>query len=215
MTGELIKIGLVDDHFALRNVLATTINGYGGFIVSIVADNGKDFIAKLTPSNKPQILILDLNMPEMDGYATNHWLETFHADIKILIFTMNDTESLIQISKSKISGIIKKDISPDDLKQTLRSLSFPDSANNTLLPDPKSKKYPFTKVDKNNFSEKEITFLKWLSTNMTFEQIAKKMDIDVDEIILQREILYTKLNVKSRVSLVRYALKNGISKMEI
>lgn len=74
MTKAQVKVGLVDDHILLRDALANVIRSFDEFTVSLVADNGKEFIEKLNPVNTPEILILDLNMPEMDGHATTHWI---------------------------------------------------------------------------------------------------------------------------------------------
>ena len=69
-----VKIGLIDDHILLRDSLGGVINSFEEYSISLLADNGKEFIEKLNPSNKPDIVILDLNMPEMDGHETTHWI---------------------------------------------------------------------------------------------------------------------------------------------
>ena len=70
MKQEQIKIGLVDDHILVREALANTIKSFDEFDISIMGANGKDFIDKLNKSNIPEILLLDLSMPEMDGHET-------------------------------------------------------------------------------------------------------------------------------------------------
>ncbi len=85
MTQIPVKIGLVDDHILIEGALANVINSFNGYFVSLVADNGKEFIEKLNSENIPEILILDLSMPEMDGHETTHWISKNHPEIKILI----------------------------------------------------------------------------------------------------------------------------------
>jgi DNA-binding NarL/FixJ family response regulator len=92
MTKAPAKIGLVDDHILIREALATVIKSFDEFVVSLVADNGREFIEKLNPVNIPEILLLDLNMPEMDGHATTHWISKNHPEIKFLVLTMYDAE---------------------------------------------------------------------------------------------------------------------------
>ena len=86
------------------------IRSFDEFTVSSVADNGKDFIEKLNPANFPDILLLDLNMPEMNGHETIHWISKNHPEIKILILTMYDAEALIHLLKVGVKGFLKKDV---------------------------------------------------------------------------------------------------------
>ena len=111
-----VKIGLVDDHILMRDALASVIKSFDEFEVSLLAENGKDFIEKLNHTNIPDILLLDLNMPEMDGHETTHWLLKNHPEIKILILTMYDAESLIHLIKAGVRGFIKKDAQPLELR---------------------------------------------------------------------------------------------------
>src|ERR1700722_17115063 len=101
-----VKIGLVDDHNLIRDVLANLINSFEGFLVSLVADNGKEFIEKINSGNIPEILILDLSMPEMDGHETLHWISKNHAEIRVLLLTMYDAEPLIHLIRSGVRGFL-------------------------------------------------------------------------------------------------------------
>ncbi len=65
-----VNIVLVDDHILLRNGLASLITSFGDYMILFEANNGKDFINKLQPKQPPQIVLMDINMPEMDGYET-------------------------------------------------------------------------------------------------------------------------------------------------
>src|SRR5216683_6331946 len=119
MKQEQVKIGLVDDHILVREALANIIKSFDEFDISISASNGKDFIDKLNKTNIPQVLLLDLSMPEMDGHATTHWLAKNHPQIKILILTMYDAESLIHLIKAGVRGFLKKDVSPAELRHAI------------------------------------------------------------------------------------------------
>jgi two-component system, NarL family, invasion response regulator UvrY len=215
MTQNAIKIGLVDDHILLRDALAKVINSFDEFSVSLVADNGKEFIEKINPVNIPEILILDLNMPEMDGHATTHWLSKFHPEIKILVLTMYDAESLIHLIKAGVRGFLKKDVQPGELKHALQCIM----ANGTycshtitgrlfnLMKNQGSKNSAWGTVILN---ENEISFLKLVASELTYKEIAQKMQISPRTIDNYRDALFLKLNVKSRVGLAMYAVKSGI-----
>jgi len=71
----MIKVALVDDHILLRNGLAAVINTFGEFQVLLEADNGKQFIQLLQSHETPDIVLLDITMPEMDGFATAEWIK--------------------------------------------------------------------------------------------------------------------------------------------
>src|SRR5688572_6558671 len=87
-----VKIALADDHSLLRNALAVSINKSGTFSVVIEADNGSELISRIEQGIKPDIILLDLNMPGFDGYETARWLQANHPDIHVLMLTMYDTE---------------------------------------------------------------------------------------------------------------------------
>jgi len=215
MIQNAIKIGLVDDHILLRDALAKVINSFDEFSVSLVADNGKEFIEKINPVNIPEILILDLNMPEMDGHETTHWLSKYHPEIKILVLTMYDAESLIHLIKAGVRGFLKKDVQPGELKHALQCIM----ANGTycshtitgrlfnLMKNQGSKNSAWGTVILN---ENEISFLKLVASELTYKEIAQKMQISPRTIDNYRDALFLKLNVKSRVGLAMYAVKSGI-----
>jgi two-component system, NarL family, invasion response regulator UvrY len=215
MTVTSVKIGLVEDHILIRDSLANVIKSFDEFSISLVADNGKEFIEKLNSSNIPEILILDLNMPEMDGHATIHWLSKNHPEIKILILTMYDAESLIHLLKSGVRGFLKKDVRPGELKHALHSIiengiycshTITGRLFN-LMKNHGSKNSAWGTVILN---ENEISFLKLVASELTYKEIAQKMQISPRTIDNYRDALFLKLNVKSRVGLAMYAVKSGI-----
>jgi len=215
MTQIKTKIALVDDHILIRDALAGVINSFEEFTVSLVAENGKEFIAKLNPVNIPEILILDLNMPEMDGHATSNWISKNHPEIKILVVTMYDAESLIHMIKSGVRGFLKKDVPPSELRHALQCiLSNGTYCSQTIT----SRLFNLMKNHgaKNStwgtviLNENEISFLKLVSSELTYKEIAHKMQISPRTIDNYRDALFIKLNVKSRVGLAMYAVKSGI-----
>ena len=210
-----VKIGLVDDHILMRDALASTIKSFDEFEVSLLAENGRDFIEKLNHANIPEILLLDLNMPVMNGHDTIHWLLKNHPEIKILILTMYDAESLIHLIKVGVRGFIKKEAKPAELRNALQSvLTTGNYCSSTVT----SRLFGLMKDlgTKNSFwgtiilNECEISFLKHVSTELTYKEIAQKMKISPRTVDNYRDSLFLKLNVKSRVGLAVYAIKSGI-----
>ena len=82
------KIALVDDHVLLRNGLSIIIGEFDGFEVLFEASNGNEFIAKLDPNNLPDLVLLDISMPIMNGYETAEWIYNHHPSIKIMVLSI-------------------------------------------------------------------------------------------------------------------------------
>ena len=92
---KTIKLVLVDDHVLLRNGLSGLVGSFPYCQVLFEANNGKDFMAKLDPANLPHIVLMDINMPVMDGYETAIWIKENHPSIKVLALSMYDNENAI------------------------------------------------------------------------------------------------------------------------
>src|ERR1700755_2770016 len=86
---------LVDDHVLLRNGLASLIRSFGRFDVLFEASDGKDLMRQLKTSRPPDVVMLDIVMPEMDGYETACYLRRHYPGIRVLALTMSDTDSAI------------------------------------------------------------------------------------------------------------------------
>ncbi|MBX9734836.1 MAG: response regulator transcription factor, partial [Chitinophagaceae bacterium] len=118
------KIALVDDHLLLRNGLAVVINSYKDYRVVFEANNGIDFIQKVKEKELPDIVLLDISMPLMNGYETAEWIKKHYPSIKVLVLSMLDDErSVIRMLQFGVRGYITKESDPDELKFALDTLS--------------------------------------------------------------------------------------------
>jgi two-component system, NarL family, invasion response regulator UvrY len=210
------KIILADDHIVLRDALANLMQSFEGCSVVALASNGTEVIEALEKGARPDIIILDLNMPRMDGYETTRWLASRHPEIKILILTMYDSEiAMIRLLQEGVRGFLKKDIHPSELKNAILQVAedgyyYANAATNKLAVLFKKDNNSQSKLEKAMFNETEIEFLKMVSTDMTYKEIAIKMQLTTRVIDSYRDALFEKLDVKSRVGLVIYAIKKGI-----
>lgn len=211
------SVAIVDDHVLLRNGLANLIRGLETYAVLFEANNGKDFIKQLQPRYLPDIVLLDINMPEMDGYETALWLKRNYPGIKILALSMYDNEnSIIRMMKNGAKGYILKDIDPLEFHHALDSLMrkgfyYSELITGKLIHAVNQLDEPEQMVKSLiSLNDREIEFLKLACTEMTYKEIAEKMYLSVRTIDGYRDALFEKLNVKSRVGLVLYAIKNNI-----
>lgn len=213
----MTKVALVDDHALLRNGLASVINNAEGYQVVFEADNGKHFIELLKTCPQPDILLLDITMPEMDGFETAQWIKIHAPQIKILVLSMmDDDKSIIRMLKYGAKGYILKDSKPDVLRSALRDISEKGFFFNELVSGRlvhlanQASGDRFTEPE---LSEKETDFLKLCCTEKSYKEIADVMNITPRAVEALRSNMFEKLQTLSRVGLVMYAIRNGIAKI--
>ena len=210
-------VALVDDHELLRTGLVSIINSFEGFKVVIEANNGQQFIEKVKSKTPPDILLLDITMPLMDGYETAIWVKNNLPQTKVLVLSMleNDT-AIIRMLKNGARGYILKDSKPKVFKDALDSIRDSGYFINELV---SSKLMHYINHEEvfdsdafavNNLSENEVTFLKWICTEKTYKEIADEMCLSPRTIDTYRDNLFKKLEVKTRVGLAIFAIKNSI-----
>lgn len=212
----MASIVLVDDHSLLRIGLAQLVESFGNIIL-FEADNGQEFMEKLDKNNLPDIVLMDINMPEMDGYETAQWLKTNHPGIKVLALSMYDNEtSIIRMLKCGARGYILKDSEPAELKAAIHALEdkgfyYSDLVSGKLM-------HAINKMEDESgdlknlvpLNDRETEFLKYSCTELTYKEIADKMFVSPRTIDGYRDALFEKLHLKTRVGLVMYAIRNGI-----
>jgi len=205
-----IKVALVDDHILLRNGLRGLIDSFNNCTVLYEANNGRDFINKLKAEQIPDIVLMDINMPEMDGYETTLWVKNNHPEIKVLALSMYDNENaIIRMLRAGVKGYILKDCDPSELEYAINSIMtsgfcYTENVTGKLV------SIVSKKDSDDELNEREIAFLKLVCSELTYKEIADKMYKGVRTIDGYRDALFEKLNVKTRIGLVLYAIKNGI-----
>ena len=206
-------IVLVDDHVLLRNGLASLVTNLD-FDVILECSNGKELTEQLDPKNLPDLILMDINMPEMDGYETTLWMKKNYPDVKVVALSMYDEEnSIIRMIKNGARGYILKDTRPQDLHHALNSVLTKGFYYSETVTGKFIHKIHNEEADI-KLKPTEIEFLKLAATEMTYKEIAQKMILSPRTIDGYRDQLFDKLKIKSRVGLVIYAIKNGIIKLD-
>jgi DNA-binding NarL/FixJ family response regulator len=214
---DCIKVVLVDDHALLRNGLANIVSELG-YTVLYECRNGKELTEKISKSDTPDVILMDINMPEMDGFESTLWLKKNYPLVNVIALSMFDDEKcIIRMLKNGARGYVLKDISPYELKMAIDSVMtkgfyYSDLVSGSLL-------HSINDDDDDNSNEikqllnlkaKDIEFLKLVCTEMTYKEIAEKMYLSPRTIDGYRDDLFQQLGIKSRVGLVLFAIKNGI-----
>lgn len=217
MQANKTQVALIDDHVLLRNGLASMVKNFDGYSVLMEANNGRHFIDQLKNSEAPDLVLMDINMPEMDGFETTMWLKQHHPDVRVLALSMYDNEqSIIRMLKNGARGYILKETEPKEFKCALDSVIskgyyYSEMVTGKMI-------HALNNLEDENYSikplislnDREIEFLKLACTELTYREIADKMHLSPRTIDGYRDALFDKLNAKTRVGLVLYAIKNGI-----
>jgi DNA-binding NarL/FixJ family response regulator len=210
MLMETIQIALVDDHRLFRSGIASLINKSPQYRILFEAGDGEELSHKLTPKVKPDIVLLDINMPKKDGIATALWLRTTYPDVKIIVLSMfEDAGKVLEMVKIGVKGYLLKDAEPYEFEQALQKVSqgevyYPEFVTRYLIQN-------FNKqADQVKLNTREIEFLKLAGTELTYKEIADQMCISARTVDGYRDQLFEKLQIKSRVGLVLYAIKNKL-----
>jgi DNA-binding NarL/FixJ family response regulator len=211
-------VALVDDHELLRSGLAAIINSLGEFEVVLEAGNGLEFIKKVKTITPPDIVLLDITMPEMDGYETAAWIRKHLPTVRVLVLSMLSNDlAIIRMLRNGVKGYIIKDSKPHVFKEAMESIQRNEFYVNELVRD-KLINYVSTEEEEGkqtalllSISEQEAHFLQLLCADKSYKEIAEEMSVSVRTIDNYRDNLFKKLETKSRVGLVLFAIKQGIA----
>lgn len=213
-TKRKISVAIIDDHSLLRNALARLVNTFEECTVLFEAGNGKELRSKLTQQVLPDVVMLDVNMPEMDGFETAQWLHKTYPQVKVLALSMlSDEKTIIRMFRLGAKGYLLKNTDAEELRRALISIVD----KNYYLSEFVSEKLVAGLHTGNVSEEKEIVlnekekeFLRWTCTELAYKDIAAKMFVSTRTVDDYRQALFYKLKVHSRVGLAMYAIKNGI-----
>lgn len=207
---EKIKVALADDHTMFRRGLISILKPYRNIEVLFDAANGLELIDKIQQAEeKPAICIIDINMPEMNGYDTARYIKKHFPKIKMLALSMYDDEdNIIKMLRYGANGYLLKDSEPDVLVEALKIINEQGFYHSELITtDILHSLEDMTTI---MLSSAEIDFLKMACTEMTYKEMANTMAVSERTVDGYRDRLFTKLDVKSRIGLVIYAIRNNI-----
>jgi len=205
-------IAIVDDHTLFRSGLTSLINSSDGFKVSFQAKDGQDFIDLLQPRSLPDIVLMDINMPRKDGYDTTAWLRVNYPEIKVLALSMYDNElSIIRMIRNGARGYLLKDAEPSELRRALtevfqKGFYYSELVSGHLL-------NTIQQLDSKplfSLNPREIEFLKLCARGLSYQDISEQMHLSPRTIEGYRDNLFHRFDLGSKVSLVIFAIRNGI-----
>ncbi|EOO15013.1 MULTISPECIES: response regulator [Bacillus] len=212
-----IKVLLVDDHTVVLKGLAFFLSTQEDFELVGEANNGKEALVKVGETS-PDVVLMDLYMPEMDGIEATTCIKKEYPNVKVIVLTsFSDQAHVLPALKAGASGYILKDIEPDQLVEAIRSAYkgniqlHPDIANALLsqtLPQEEKEEEPSVQVDVLTARENEV--LQLLAKGMSNKEIASVLVITEKTVKAHMSSILSKLHLSDRTQAALYAVKNGI-----
>ena len=206
------RIGIVDDQQLFLKSLTTLIDTFNSFEVSVEAINGKDLIQKLeSAATAPEIMLVDVSMPVMDGPDTVKYLSAHFPGILTVALSMKDDDaSILNMLRAGSCAYLIKDIHPLELEKALTEVK----AHGYYNGDSANINYRRLILKANDdasvrLTDREREFLKHACSDLTYKEIAGKMYLSERTIDGYRDSLFEKLNVKSRVGMALEALRRN------
>ncbi|MBP2832560.1 response regulator transcription factor [Aquimarina sp. U1-2] len=206
------SVVIVEDHILLSQALSGLVNGFDKFKILYICKNGKELLTRFKdPKNIPDIVLMDINMPIMNGIETTAALKKEYPQVKVLALSVEEDEStILKMLRAGAKGYLLKDTEKTILESALIQVQetgfyHTKDVTNLLLGSlhPKEEKKVLLK-------EREVEFIKHACTEKTYKEIANEMCLSPKTIEGYRDAVFEKLQLKNRTGLVIYAIKSKI-----
>lgn len=206
------KVVIVDDHTLLSQAISGIVNNFDNFEVLYTCKNGLELVTKFKfPNNIPDIVLMDVSMPVMDGIETTQWVTKNHQDVMVMALSVEENENtILNMVRAGAKGYLLKDADKNTLENALKSLIETGFYHNNIVSHAMRSSFNPIVSEPIVLKEVEVDFLKFICTELTYKEIADKMALSPKTIDGYRDNLFMKLNVKNRIGLVLYAIKNKI-----
>lgn len=210
-----ISIAIADDHHLVAEAISDLIQKFDSYDVLFVAENGRDLLNRLQRGPLPDIALVDLHMPGMDGFETTVQLRQLHPTVRVLALSMTDREEhIVRMIRNGAKGYLLKGCRSAELRRALddvmdKGLSHSEFLTNQLIrslnaPEPVASTTAF------KLNGREYNFLKLACSELTYNQIADKMCVSPRTVDGYREVVFQKMNVRTRVGMVMGAIRHGL-----
>jgi DNA-binding NarL/FixJ family response regulator len=207
-----IKVYIADDHTLFRKAMVNLLQTFDGVSEVKDAENGKELLT-LIKYEVPDVAIVDLQMPVMDGAETCENIIDKYPNVKIIILTMHDSDKyVLHMMEMGVHAFLLKNTEPDELEKALHSVVEKDFYHNEWVVSIMRKN---VRSQRPNFSNDELTdrekqIVQLVCRELSSKQIADKLSVSERTIENHRATIMKKLSVKNTIGLVHYAYQSGI-----
>ena len=210
-----IKVAIADDHALFRTGVKTSLSSHKDIQMIAEAENGMQLL-NLLKHIKPDVILLDIHMPIMDGYTALPEIKKLYPDMKVIMLSMNNDPSIItRMMEIGANSYLTKESDSETIYHAIRTcfeqeFFFNDLTNKALLNGLRMKKPTEASAPEVNLNDKEVTILKLMCEEKSTKEIADIVDLSPRTVEAIRDKLKTKTGTKSMAGLVMYAVKAGI-----
>lgn len=212
-----INVCIVDDHNLFRKALTRLLKTFSRVHEVTEAQHGKDLIKQMSKS-APDVILLDLEMPVMNGVETAEYVIPKYPDTKIVVLTQHDSEKyMLHMLEMGVHSFLFKNANPDELERAIYSVYDKDFYHNDLISSVmrksialRAEKPVFSKMGELSDREKEI--FKLICEELSLKEIGQRLNISEKTIHSHKANIQSKLGVKNTVGMIKYAYENGMLK---
>ncbi|MDB5200274.1 MAG: two component transcriptional regulator, LuxR family [Chitinophagaceae bacterium] len=217
-SANLIKIAIADDHKIFRDGIKMALAGKENLKMLWEAEDGKDLMHKVA-IKKPDVLLMDIRMPEIDGINAIEMLRKEYEDIKIIVLTMYDDQQMIsKMMEMGANAYLTKTTDPEEIYEAILTCMNDDFYFNSLvnnavmgkLIQKKNVRQHYGSTVPINFNEKEIKILQLLAQDKTTEEISKIIFLSPRTIETIRQNMKSKVGAKTIAGLIMYGMRNKL-----
>lgn len=212
-----IKVLLADDHDIIIEGLTAMLEDVGDIEIVGIAHNGNEVLEKVKALHELDVVVMDINMPELDGIETTKLVKEKHPEISVLILSMYNRQEFVKnLLASGIDGYLMKNSGKKMFLEAIRCLQRgepfygPEITKTIMKGYQKNRVYSLDVYDE--LSEREKDVMRLIAQEMTSTQIADKLFISTHTVDTHRKNILSKLDVKNVAGLVRFAIQTGIVK---
>lgn len=213
---ERIRVLIADDHTLVREGLRALLEAHGGFEVIAEASNGREAIEHATLM-RPDVVLMDIGMPEVDGLAATRRLAKINPAIRVLVLTVHDTEDyFFRVLEAGAHGFVVKDAASTELVAAVRAVHY----GGVFLHPPMAKRLVEDYLQRIGSGEeraahallspRERQILALIGAGHTNQEIADLLSLSVNTVQAHRSHIIDKLDLHSRADLMRYAVRVGL-----
>lgn len=207
----MIRIAYAEDHELVRKGTISLLNSSDiRFIIE--ASNGQEMLDQLEHAAElPDICIVDISMPAMDGFALVSQLSRRWPQIRVLVLTGYHSElNIVRMIKAGACGYLLKSSSPAEIKLALHIIFTTGFFFTELISKKLIKTVQKLKITDVNFTDREMEFLQYCCSELSYEQIADAMNISARTVHGYCERIFAKFGVNTRMGLILLAIQSGI-----
>jgi two-component system, NarL family, response regulator NreC len=211
---ETIKVVIVDDHKLVTDCIGLFLKGARNVEVAGVAHSGKDTLTMLR-SVEPDVILVDITMPEMSGIQLTASIKKKYPDIKVLILSMHsDYNNISEAIDAGADGYVPKDVSSEELVEAINTVSRGKNYFHSTISDEIVKNYASKRQQDENIlpqlTRRELEVLQLFAEGYNNSEIADKLFLSVRTIESHKNHILQKTNMKNSVELIKFAIKNKI-----